>query len=193
MATLTLGVPVRGTDQPIGRLTALVCDPGTDEVTHLVVNADDVVGSERLVPIGLVDDRDADPLTLTVTRHQYFGLDTFEIHRFHQSNESDVWHLPFELGDDTLTYAPHERIPASDVALRRGTRVYDRDHDRIGRVHGFVVDPATHDITHLVLQHGHVFAHDVKIPVTDIAKMSDDGIYLDVTAAEIAGRRSVQR
>lgn len=188
MATLTLGTRVRGIDHAIGRLTALVCDPVTDEVTHLVVNADDVAGSERLVPIGLVGDRDAEPLRLAVTRHEYFGLDTFETHQFHQSDETDVWHLPFELGDDTLTYAPHERIPASDVALRRGTRVYDRDGDKIGHVHGFVVDPATHDITHLALQHGHVFTHDVTIPVTDIAKMTDDAIHLHVIAAEIAGR-----
>lgn len=196
MSTFTLGTSVRGSDRPIGRLTGLVCDPVTDEVTDLVVNADDVPGSDRLVPIDVVDDGDDDEhLTLSVTRHEYFGFDTFETSRFVQRDDAgDIWHVPFELGDRTLTLASHERIPASEVALRRGTRVHDSEGRRIGRVHGFVVDPETDEITHLTLQHGHVFAHpDITIAVTDIDTITEEDIRLRVRKDEVAARSGASR
>jgi sporulation protein YlmC with PRC-barrel domain len=173
MSDLTLGAPVTGNDEPIGRLTALVCDPTTNELTHLVVNVDDVPGSERLVPIERLAEADDDHLTLALSRHQFFRLKTLETVWLLPGNgapDAD-WHLPFQLGDHTMTFALHERIPRSEVALRRETKVVDRGGRHLGRVNAFVVDPDSHDVTHLMLQRGHLFGRqDVTIPVTDMTR-----------------------
>lgn len=78
MSDLTLGTPVTGSDEPIGRLTEIVCDPTTDEISHLVVNADDVPGSERLVSIERLAGTEDRRLTLAISRHQFFDLKTLE-------------------------------------------------------------------------------------------------------------------
>lgn len=88
-----------------------------------------------------------------------------------------------------MTFALHERIPRSKVALRRETTVVDRGGRHLGCVRAFVVDPASHDVTHLTLQKGHLFGHqDVTIPVTDIATMTGDAIRLRINADAVADR-----
>jgi sporulation protein YlmC with PRC-barrel domain len=68
-----------------------------------------------------------------------------------------------------MTFALHERIPKSDLALRLGTKVVDRRGHRLGYVHSFVVDPVSHNVTHLTLHKGHLFGHeDVSISVSEI-------------------------
>jgi hypothetical protein len=94
MSDLTLGTPVMGTDSAIGRLTGLVCHPTTREITHLVVNADDVPGSERLVPINRLADCDDDHLTLAMSRHRFFRLKTLETVRLLPGSVPDDGHHP---------------------------------------------------------------------------------------------------
>jgi len=195
MSDLTLGTPVTGSDEPIGRLAGIVCDPTTNETTHLVVNADDVPGSERLVPIARLADVDNDHMTLAMSRHQFFGLKTLETVRWLPGDAArDAgWLLPFQLADHPMTFAPHERIPRSEVTVRRETKVVDHEGRHLGRVNAFVIDPASHDVTHLTLQKGHLFGHqDVTIAITDIATMTEDAIRLRIAADAVADRAVAQ-
>lgn len=181
MSDLTLGTPVVGSGEPIGRLTGLVCHPTTREITHLVVNADDVPGSDRLVPIDRLAACDTDRLTLAMSRHQFFRLKTLETVRLLPGGAPDVADvtMPSRTADAPMTFALHEQIPRWDLALRRGTRVEDRRGHRLGHLHSFVVDPASHDVTHLTLQQGHLLGRrDVTIPVAEIAAMTEDVIRL---------------
>jgi sporulation protein YlmC with PRC-barrel domain len=190
MSDLTLGTPVTGSDEPIGRLTGLVCDPTTNEISHLVVNADDVPGSERLVPIERLAGADDEHLTLAMARHQFFRLKTLETVWWlpgDAARDAD-WILPFQLGDPAMTFALHERIPRSVVAVRRETKVVDHEGRHLGYVNAFVIDPASHHLTHLTLQKGHLFGHqDVTIAVTDIATMTEDAIRLRINADAVDG------
>jgi sporulation protein YlmC with PRC-barrel domain len=190
MSDLTLGTPVTGSDEPIGRLTGLVCHPTTREITHLVVNADDVPGSERLVPIDRVADSRGDHLTLAMSRHHFFQLKTLETIQPLSGDAPDEAEppLPFPLADHAMTFAPHERIPGSELVVRRGTKVVDRRGHRLGRIHAFVVDPASHAVTHLTLQKGHLFGHrDMTIAITDIARVTEDAIRLRIDSDAVAG------
>ena len=196
MTNLMLGTAVHGSDEPIGRLKALICDPTTDEITHLVVNADEVPGSERLVPIEhLAHPRD-DRLGLDISRHEFFELPTFETLRFFPVSRSSSsvggagdaeWHLPLFLSEpQAMTFVPNERIPKSEIALRRGTEVFDENRHRLGRVHAFVVDPSSHDITHLVLEESHLLHRkDVAVPVDNIDHMDETAIRLNIDAATV--------
>jgi hypothetical protein len=50
----------------------------------------------------------------------------------------------------------YDRIPKSDVEIRRASSVASADGHHLGHVDGFVVDPDDH-ITHLVLERGHLW------------------------------------
>ena len=183
MSDLTLGTPVIGSDEPIGRLTGLVCHPTTREITHLVVNADDV--SDRLVPIDQLADFDATHLTLAMSRHQFFDLRTLETVRL---RPSDAWQddgdaMSSEPSGSAMTFALHEQLPKPDLALRRGTSVEDRTGHRLGQLHSLIVDPVSHDVTHVTVQLGHLWTRrDITIPITEIAGMTENVIRLRADA-----------
>lgn len=192
---LKLETPVRASDAPVGRLSALVCDPTDGEVSHLVVRADNMTGADRLVSIEDLVEASDDELILRITRHEFFEREAFETSRFlpyradeYDEGSVDEWFLPFiGLSAHGGTYRAHERIPRSEVALRRGTRVDDTDGRHLGSVHAFAFDPSTHDVTHLVMATGHIFhREDVTIPVTAIAEWDEETIRLSITADEVA-------
>jgi uncharacterized protein YrrD len=55
----------------------------------------------------------------------------------------------------------------------------------IGRVEGFIVNPADHRVTHVLLQEGHLWGRrQVAIPVSAVASV-DAGIRLNITKKEV--------
>ena len=55
----------------------------------------------------------------------------------------------------------------------------------IGRVEGFVVDPADNKVTHVLLQEGHMWGRkEVAIPVSAVASI-DAGIRLNITKQQV--------
>jgi hypothetical protein len=53
-----------------------------------------------------------------------------------------------------------------EVEIRRGDHVHASDGD-IGRVHGLVIDPRNHRVTHVLLQEGDLWGRkQVAIPIS---------------------------
>ena len=175
MAQLILGSEARGTDRSIGRLTAVVGEAGTGMVTHLVVNADDVAGSERLVPVDHLSEVDDDRIVIDLTRHEFFELPTFET--------CVAVGMPIE-ARSWVTFATHERIPASRVALRRLTRVVDANGHRVGHLHGLTLDDTDRRITSLLVRTAHLLHHDqAVIAATDVTSFGETEVRLHERAA----------
>ena len=85
---------------------------------------------------------------------------------------------PYVVPESAAMILEHERIPPGELAVRRGARVKASDGD-VGQVDEFLVDPETCHITHLVLREGHLWGtKDVAIPVSDIARIDEDTVYL---------------
>jgi hypothetical protein len=78
-----------------------------------------------------------------------------------------------------------DRVPEGDAEVSRGERVHATDGE-IGRIHGFVVDPADHRLTHVLLDEGHLWGKKtVAIPVSAVTDVSF-GVRLNITKAEVA-------
>ena len=59
-----------------------------------------------------------------------------------------------------------DRVPEGEVEVRRGEHVHATDGE-IGRVHGFVIDPTDHQLTHVLLDEGHLWGKKtVAIPIS---------------------------
>lgn len=72
----------------------------------------------------------------------------------------------------------HETIPWGEIAVHRGAHVEATD-GRVGQVDEFLVDPASEQITQLVLREGHLWGQkDVTIPASAIDRTEQDTIYL---------------
>jgi hypothetical protein len=85
----------------------------------------------------------------------------------------------------------YDSLPLGAVAIRRGEQVEASD-GRIGVVHGLVVDPRDHGVTHVLLEEGHPWGHkQVAIPIGAVSKV-DTGIRVGLTKHQVSNLPPVQ-
>jgi sporulation protein YlmC with PRC-barrel domain len=188
-----LGGKARCADGPCGEVGRMIIDPAGGTVTHLVVTAKQRHQPGRLVPVDLVDAQ-ADEITLRCTIAEFGQLDPAEETELVEGEEAGPASAPpkpatmTSAGAMALNYrmpkpartTVQEVVPAGETQVRHGQRVQATDGE-IGRVQGFLVDPDDHQVTHVLLQEGHLWGRkEVAIPMTAVAGI-DDGIQLRIT------------
>jgi len=95
------------------------------------------------------------------------------------------------MGNTAQQTVTEDRVPDGDVEVRRGERVHATDGE-IGRIHGFVIDPTNHGLTHIILDEGHLWGKKtVAIPISAIKDL-DDGVCLSITKEEVGNLPSVE-
>jgi hypothetical protein len=53
------------------------------------------------------------------------------------------------------------------------------------RVHGLVIDPGSHHVTHVLLREGHVFGRkEIAIPISAVTRVFD-GVQLSITRQQV--------
>jgi sporulation protein YlmC with PRC-barrel domain len=200
----TIGAQARCADGVCGEVARVVVDPVAKTVTHLVVEPKGREGLARLVPLDLVD-ASAGDVRLHCTRADFEHLDPAEETQFvpgsggyaaYGPQQVSAW--PYygltpgaetpgavDLGvagfSPTITY---DRVPLGEVEVRRGDPVEATD-GRIGHIHGLVVDPSDHQVTHVLLQEGHLWGRkDVAIPIKAVSRVGDT-IRLNISKHEV--------
>ncbi|MGD0928537.1 MAG: PRC-barrel domain-containing protein [Streptosporangiaceae bacterium] len=202
--TFTIGSEASCTDGVCGEVSWVVVDPVAQAVTHLVVEPKDRAGLARLVPVDLVEA--ASPgVRLRCTLADFDQLDPAEETQFipgsvgyaaYGPQQVVAWPyyglnpeagLPggVDLGvagfSPTVTY---DRIPLGEAEVRRGDPVEATDGS-IGRIQGLVVDPKDHQVTHVLLQEGHLWGRkDVAIPIKAVSRVGDT-IRLNISKQEV--------
>jgi hypothetical protein len=181
---LMIGAEVSCTDGACGKVSRVVVDPAV-AVTHLVV---DRQYQGRLVPLGLVD-AVAGGLRLRCTITEFENLQPADTTVLPQGSFEDPrW------GRDVLGLSrpgvpslpvTYENLPFAEVAVRGGEHVHATDGD-IGHVRGLVIDPASHQVTHVLLGEGHVFGRkQVAIPTGAVTGVGEEGIRLTITKQQV--------
>jgi hypothetical protein len=150
----------------------------------------------KLVPTSFVEGVEGDTVRLSCTTERLNRFDDAEEVRFLPGDMSPVgyekgvssWPYfgvgPKGAGVGALGGMTGDRVPLGEVNVRRGDQVHATD-GWIGSVHGLVIDPADHHVTHVLLQEGHIFAHkEVAIPIGSTTRV-DEEIRVDLTMAQI--------
>lgn len=192
-------------DDTFGKLVDVVIDPTTRRVTHLVIEPDREEWLARLAPVELAEPGDdtggAVMLKATLAElerlpnvHEtaYLRLDGFPVDDPEWDvGIQDVLALPYypsyELEAVPVDYAVmYDRVPKSEVEIRRASDVYASDGHQLGNVDGFVVD-GDDCVTHLVLEQGHLWGRrEVTIPIGAVARVETDAATLSLTKDEVA-------
>ncbi len=196
MGELRVGATVRGTDEDLGAVDALVIDPVRSAVTHLVVDPGGE-GARAMVPIDVVLDSSPDVVSVELDRAGLAACRTFDEPGYHAP--SIEWQSA-ELAYDPGTYylqpwaspvegwslEDHERVPLGEITLRRGDRVSSSDGTELGHVDELLIDPADGQVTHLVLREGHLLGRDrdVVVPVGG-ASFTEGLVCLGIDLAEV--------
>jgi len=181
----TMGAEAICTDGVCGKVSRVVVDPVSREVTHLVVEPKHRHGLGRLVALDLVDTESGE-VRLRCTRADFEKLDLAEATQFFPGDSAfpeyepeEVLYWPYQLGLYNVEITV-ETLPLGEVAIRRGEPVHATDGD-IGQVQGLVINPLDHRVTHVLLQEGHLWGRkEVAIPISAVARV-DDGIRLHIT------------
>jgi sporulation protein YlmC with PRC-barrel domain len=195
-AQFTIGAEASCTDGSCGQVSRVVVDPVARAVTHLVVEPNHRHGLGRLVPLGLVDVV-AGEIRLRCTLAEFNKLDLGEETQFLPGTggwgaygPGQVLAWPYYnlggrgLGGGAVSQITYDAVPLGEVAVRRGEHVRATD-GLIGRVQGLVIDPGRHQVTHVLLQEGHLWDRkDVAIPISAVAGI-EDGIRLRIAKHDV--------
>ena len=185
---LTIGADVACTDGIGGKVSRLVIDPRAATVTHLVAN--DRQFQERLVPLNLVDVDATGKIRLRCAIAEFEKLHPASETVPLQDNDTDPDNsfTPFPQVSKLLLDPPsatYDTLPAGEVAVRGGDHVHATDGS-IGQVQGLVIDSASHQVTHVLLQEGHVFGRKgVAVPIGAVAGVNENGIQLSITKQQV--------
>ena len=202
-----IGASVSGTDGPCGQLVRVVADPVARAITHLVVEPRHAHGRghDRLVPIDLAEVT-ADGIRLHCTKAEFEQLDPAEETDFvagsgHPGYQPDqvLWMPYYGLSGvwtegqgwdqggshgsrrQTVSY---DSVPLGEVQVRRGEHVLATDGE-IGLVEGLAIDPGNHQVTHVLLQEGHLLGRkEVAIPIGAVTGIQT-GIRLNLSRQQV--------
>jgi sporulation protein YlmC with PRC-barrel domain len=200
--TFTIGAEASCTDGDCGEVRRVIVNPVAREVTHLVVEPKGRLGLARLVPLDLVE-TPGGQVRIGCTLAEFAELEPAEETEFIPGSQGYAAYGPEQVlvwpyyglgGAATVTDAAalqgtsqtvtYDTIPLGEVDVRRGDAVQATDGS-IGRVHGLVVDPRTHHVTHVLLAEGHLWGKkEVAIPIRSVTRV-DDGIQLNITKKQV--------
>jgi sporulation protein YlmC with PRC-barrel domain len=199
----TIGSEVSCTDGPCGTVLSVVVDPVARSVTHLVVEPKHRSGVGRLVSLDLVDTTSGD-VRLHCSLADFDGLEHAEEMHFlpgftrglgtYTPGQAFSWPY-YGLGGGTLLgdagvgsvsqFVVSDSVPLGEVAVHRGDQVHATD-GTVGKVQGLVIDPGNRQVTHVLLQEGHLWGRkDVVIPIKAVTGIDEEGIRLDLSKAEV--------
>jgi sporulation protein YlmC with PRC-barrel domain len=213
---IPLNAQVYCTDGKAGRTQAILLNPVTDQVTHVVVESRGLLGIEHMVPIELVTESAPDWIQLRCTQHELEVIQPFtrseyinadglpeefttgthdwrtEAYTPEKYGADGLWLWPYYTPDDEYErYITVEQVPPDELAIHRGSHVEATD-GRVGRVDAFLVNPMNSHISHLVLREGHLWnTQDVTIPVSDIDHIESDTVYLKLDMHSVHGLPAV--
>ena len=207
MAEFTLGTRASCSDGSCGKVRRVILDPDTRTVTHLVIEPAHWKVNGRLVPVELVDATGGE-IRLRCSLAEFERLEPAEeadlaeaadygggygsaaavegygeVGGMGVGGSSSCMGIGMGLGHRTPIVLSHA-VPLGETEVERHESVHAVDGE-IGRVEGFVVDPADHKVTHVLLQEGHLWGRkEVAIPVSAVTGV-ENGIRLNLTKKQI--------
>jgi sporulation protein YlmC with PRC-barrel domain len=179
----TIGADASCSDGACGQVSRVIVNPVAREVTHLVVDPTYRHNHGRLVPVDLVD-ATTGRIRLRCTLAEFQTLQPAE------KTES----VP-NLAPDRAPGRGHpmpgprqvtvDSVPSGEVDVRPGLTVCATDGE-IGQVHGLVVEPGGHRVTHVLLKEGHIWGRkEVAIPISAVTKIGTMLIHLSITKHQV--------
>jgi sporulation protein YlmC with PRC-barrel domain len=205
-AGFTIGAKASCTDGSCGEVTRIVLDPEAQTVTHLVIEPRHRRHPGRLVPLDLIAAAD-DEVRLRCTVAEFEELDLAEVVERAEDAVPETGYgrdavqgygnvgsfgvggsvsgmtIGGEVGHGQRTVS-RDNVPLGETEMARGDRVHAVDGE-IGKVEGFVIDPADQHVTHVLLQEGHLWGRkQVAIPITAVTSF-DVGIRVNLTKKQV--------
>jgi uncharacterized membrane protein len=182
-------------DGPCGESITVIVERGTRKVTHLVVKDETLPRPpyQRMVPVDQVVETSHDEIHLRCTREEVGHMEPFIRTRYIPKKQPD--YSMYQGGEGpsassstvgvASTKVEEEMIPEGELAVRWGTRVEATD-GHVGHVAELLSEEGSDEISHLVLQEGHLWGKkEVILPAAAVEKVEGDTVYLKLDKGAI--------
>jgi uncharacterized protein YrrD len=189
---LPINASITCTDGPGGHSTAIILNPVSNLITHLVVREPGLLGVERMVPVELVTASTPEQIDLHTTLDELAQMAPFISNHylppapgFAAVSGAGTMLWPF-MSNQSPVEVSDENVATDELTIHRGAHVHATD-GHVGEVERFLVDQTSSRMTHLVLHEGHLWnQQDVTIPIMQIDHIEDNTIFLKLSKQQIA-------
>lgn len=194
----------------VGQIDRVVIDPGSKEVTHLVVEKGFLFTEDKVVPISLIGPTREEKITLRKNVSDLEKLPDFiesnyipttrmdkPLEKMRRGSQvSTIYAYPplgtnWSTGIYEMRNRPHfveekeRNIPEDEVALKEGAMVITRDKEYIGDIEGIFTDQYEDRVTHLLISKGLITKEKKLVPVIWVAKVLEDKVFLIVDSQQV--------
>ena len=190
---------VQCVDGDAGRLTCVIINPITRQLTHIVVDEKDPPYLKRLVPLDLIIAGTPDGVTLDCTRAQLSALRPvveFEhpqgngLHTLFAAKTYGRW--PQNVGKTLPVSVDQERLAPEVVKIHQDSPVRATD-GRVGQVVGFLVNPVTKKIAALIVGRKSWWKTiETRIVISQVDSFKPDLILLKLSKVQLQKVSAIQ-
>jgi uncharacterized protein YrrD len=208
------GADVYSSDgEKLGAVHAIVLQPGSNEVTHLAVDAgphfpEPGFGDPKVVTVEIAHLKSVagDRIDLDIAESAFRDMPLYEHSHFFQAPDAQqppeesglggrVWNAGMaiaaslaSLGSGLAVPAEHLTKASFERSILEGSPVWRNEpNTEIGEVERVLVDQKTDQIAALVIKRGGLFQHEVVLPIRYVTEISDGVIHAQLSDEEIDG------
>jgi uncharacterized protein YrrD len=209
------GTPVytAGGDEA-GRISRVVFDPVTKEVTHIVVRQGLLFTEDKVIPVDMLESADSESAVMRSYTGDPDDLPNFEetyyvpAERVYEGTIAD----PVDTAGTLYMYPPvgmfsysaglargvypterrymestRQNIPENTLALKEGAQVLNLDDEVVGHIESIIIDEETGFVTHVVISQGFLFTRSKLIPASWLQSLDEDSMLLVVDTDLVNG------
>src|ERR671924_395888 len=71
------------------------------------------------------------------------------------------------------------------MELKEGTSVFTASGEEVGKINRFVLDPATNEVTHIVVEKGWLLPEDKVVPIGMVSTATEERVALNQTVEDL--------
>jgi uncharacterized protein YrrD len=192
--------------EQVGKLNRLILEPGTNEVTHIVVQKGWLLPADKVVPIAMINSALDEKIVLNEGVRDFDQWPAFEETHYVELTEADIppagslnyqyapayyWYPPSgyigypRFGAEYYGWPPvvtTRNIPADTIPLKEGADVMSSDDEHVGEVERIFLDSESHKATHFLISQGTFLKERKLVPAHWIRLVEEDKVQLSVPA-----------
>lgn len=193
MFEIALDAKIHCTNGRGGSAVAVTLGEENRRISHIIVEDDG--GQQRLVPFNLATKASHEGIWLNCSEKELKEMPLFMVTEFVERapQESGDWadeEGEWEDGVDVSSFEMNEekfgmpvvveRVPDGEIPFHRSTEIEATD-GHVGKVDKLVVEQESGQITHLVMQKGHLWGKkEIAIPLSAVEDLDYESVYLNV-------------
>lgn len=189
--------------EEVGKIKRFVIDPGTKQVTHVVVEKGWLLREDKVVPIKMINSANEERVELDQQVEDYNLLPPFEETHYVEAPEKEdygqsathappaFWYPPVgyiaspTYGPNIYNWPPVEtklNIPEHTVPLKEGATVVSADDKDVGDLERLFVSSDNDQVTHFVISQGLLLKERKLVPAHWVDRVEESKVHLTVSA-----------